>query len=279
MPIILIINGFYRTGTTIVSRILKESNPDIYYFHEPTSSLCVHEIMSHGLGKVHGLHGWAIYDDFHKLPSAYLDLFIRKHQVYDFVLEPFRGVIVLDAIHSFHMKSMVKSCHLHLILDIVINRYGCKAIQIVRDAVETFLDVLPLEVASNELLLAKLVDGKVKCEKYMTMFWILDIYNSVSRRFNKYVDENDCIGKFIVAFMELQNYAVKLCRANPKCMILNFDELVEKPIEVLSRVEGFTGLKVNKQLAKYIDKSKAKKSKAWLRKKFEEKMKELGYLS
>ncbi|VAX24019.1 hypothetical protein MNBD_NITROSPINAE02-2215 [hydrothermal vent metagenome] len=78
MSIKLLINGFFRSGTTIVWKIFRESNPDIISFYEP----CHEEILDRlelfqRKPYIDKLHNISVWDEYFKPPG--LIPLIRRH--------------------------------------------------------------------------------------------------------------------------------------------------------------------------------------------------------
>ncbi len=79
MSIKLLINGFFRSGTTIVWKIFRDSNPDIISFYEP----CHEEILDRlelfrNKPYIDKLHNISVWDEYFKVPGL-IPMIQRSH--------------------------------------------------------------------------------------------------------------------------------------------------------------------------------------------------------
>jgi len=132
--IVGVLNGYYRSGTTIWQRIIKESNPNIIDLHEPTSPVVGIELR-YGYRNI---HGWDIYNGYSKLPRATYFEFLRR---WDEVFTEQKGIMtdwsdvkyLLEPIHECDIPIFIKSNQLHLFLDKIRRYFKCWTVHIVRD--------------------------------------------------------------------------------------------------------------------------------------------------
>ena len=178
MVLKFVINGYYRTGTTIIARILKLSNPELLYFHEPTSSIIINDIQRFR-DQPHGLHGFPIYEDYLKLGEVLRRFFSYIHRPYDFVLQPSECVRILSFFHSLPHNCFVKCNQLHLVLDVVAEAFKVPVIHIIRDPVEVLFDHVYPEYQNDQEILKKIfIERDRNYFKYLG-FWLFDIYRSI----------------------------------------------------------------------------------------------------
>ena len=86
--IVLVINGYYRSGTTFLAKLFVRANPDMVYIHEPCSPIIGDELRKHQVGTPHPLHGWDIYEGYFKLGQDFVRKFIESYRPFSFIREP-----------------------------------------------------------------------------------------------------------------------------------------------------------------------------------------------
>lgn len=132
--IVGVLNGYYRSGTTIWQRIVKESNPDVIDLHEPTGSATGIELRC----GYRNIHGWDFYGGYGRLPEETLREFLNR---WDEVFTDSKGILtswsdakyLLEPFHDCEEKIFIKSNQLHLLLDRVRRHFNCWTVHIVRD--------------------------------------------------------------------------------------------------------------------------------------------------
>ncbi len=61
----LVLNGSFRSGTSMLWKIVKDSNPDMLCFYEPCHPSLSDLICEHPEGHVNDLHGYVLFDEYH----------------------------------------------------------------------------------------------------------------------------------------------------------------------------------------------------------------------
>jgi len=136
MSIKLIVNGFFRSGTTIFWEIINRSNVGVQSFYEPFHPNLEKLIVDSRDGEVNSLHGLNLWDAYCKLNPTVLQSVLS--------LNPNRGkhsfpdddkaiLQYLDLYHSFDFDVVLQPNRLHFKLDLVAETYGSKIIHIVRN--------------------------------------------------------------------------------------------------------------------------------------------------
>ena len=263
--ITLIINGYYRSGTTIIGRLFAESNSDLVYIHEPHSPLVLDELKRYSMHSIHPLHGFPIYSGYYKLTREQLETFKQIYKQHDFINDKDTVIRILDFFNALPRKILIKSNQLHTWLDIVIQRYECKVIHVYRNVADTLYNHVYPEYQSNEEYLKKLFIDKNMNYKFIIGFWIDEMYNSVKKRFNlPKIDERDIVEKFIVMYITLNQYAIEKCLETEKCYVLHFNDFVNRTRDYMYYLRYFTGLYINESLMRLIDKEKVRQAPEWL---------------
>jgi len=135
-----ILNGYFRSGTTIMWYIFKQQHPELVCLYEPLNP-ALPKYVRENIGKIDPLHNLVLFDDYLKLPN--LDEVISKHRGDEFFLVDRFEVVkdYLDAIHR-SVDTMLQPNRMHFIMSDVVKRYKCKAVQLVRHPADVYMDIL-----------------------------------------------------------------------------------------------------------------------------------------
>jgi hypothetical protein len=81
MPVVAIFDGFFRSGTTLVWNILKQSNPECLVFYEPLKPTLFAEIEAYR-ATVHPLHQLRLFDEYHRCGPGFIHQLQNAHKRY-----------------------------------------------------------------------------------------------------------------------------------------------------------------------------------------------------
>ncbi len=146
MAVKLLVNGFFRSGTTIIWKILKKSNPNALVLYEPCHELIVHHLEEYQRKPfVDETHGMDIWEDYTKAPGL-IDKIRQTHPnlgkgrlLPESADDLLRYVTIFDQLDkdivlqtnrwSFHLKEITESS-------------GCKTIQVVRNPIDVYRSIM-----------------------------------------------------------------------------------------------------------------------------------------
>jgi len=273
----LIINGYYRTGTTILARIIKLSNPEIIVLHEPTSVILCHELRKWRRGTPHPLHGFDVYEDYFELGEDFISELCKVWREYSFIREPHMVIKIVDFINNYCLRTgrqtVLKLNQAFLCLSTLAEKFNTIVIHIYRDPAETLYDqVFPEWQNDLHAVEEALLRGN---EKYLHIigFWLDPLYEELSRTVP--VKEVAACGKvyrFLIVYLTLNTIAVKLCEQTDKCVVVRFEDIVDKPHLFKKLIESRTDLKIRDDHLQILKRSKAIKAPDFLRKAVKEAM-------
>ena len=233
MAIIGFLNGYYRTGTTIVWWILQQSNPDIVILYEPHSVGLYNEFrtLNPQPDTVNPLHRLPIYKPYFMVEPEIKEEYhrnVRPKPVY--TKEDFE-----DAVESIEMfdkskkRIVIQSNQLHLILNDIAEYFDCNYIHMVRDPAE----ILYSHAESPSKLKAKIQQILIT---HLTNFMISKWMNhgktgkfeirytmSVARKLG-WINGGDLLEKFVKMYVNY-NYHV-LENLSKRGKIVRFEDLV-----------------------------------------------------
>jgi len=240
-----IINGYYRTGTTIIFWILQQSNPEIPIIYEPNSPSVVQIIKKYkkdSKNKKMVIHEnipifkpYSMLDDgtFNKLCNSINPLPVIVNYE-DFIKS-------VEPLIRYNGNIYIKSNQLLCINDVLI-KLKCNAVHIIRD---------PAEVLYSHLITPYKTIEEVY--KY-NIFFIRDIVNEFYK-IGLVTDKNDLIKAFLDTYINY-NYFIYSNR-DKRLKIYRFEDIVYDTDKYMSKISKHLGIKYNKELSILIDKNKA----------------------
>jgi len=270
--IVGIINGYYRSGTTLMQRLYKLSNLNHIVLCEPTQHEIIDFVMSNGCYKQNVLHGWTIFEDYCKLPREVRHEFIARHfEVFDKdkrqwgIMTDFGAVrYLLQPLHDCDLPIVIKSCQLHLFLDKLIRWLDCWVVHLVRPAPKVIASHFnPIDLygsnKAREILLGN---------KGVVSFYCDAVYENLTYYLK--VDKNKArhnLDKLVFNILTVNRIASGFGLVN----VVNFETFIRDPVKEAK----YLPFKLNSKVFSYIDLSKDVSPPDWLVK---EVLKSVDYL-
>lgn len=277
MPLKAILNGYYRSGTTIMWWILRLSNLDKPVLYELTSPVLLDFLRKWEYGKIDGLHNLPIFDGYFMLPKLCLNSFMANQRGEDVYLSHENAFRTLDPLHNCNREIIIKTCQLHLIINKVANKYGCNYVHLVRHPADVFYSHLGKEYRKDTRLMA-ICQLKVKDEMVDGAFWMKSIYEKASEHLNVKVKDNDYIGKFVVAWIFCNYNALKQVERSKRGLMIDFRRIAVDPHKSFAELADHLGVKMDVRYCMLLDPSKVSHAPFWLRAKMSDKISELGLM-
>jgi hypothetical protein len=257
-----VLNGYFRSGSTRVWKMLKEGTPEAINLYEPLHPKLFNLIHD----KFSGLHGISVWDDYAKVPPRILNQMRLKLKDFTCLfyfedVEPY-----LDAINSIEEKVTLQPNRMYFVLKDVAQKYNCKIVHLVRDPADNFLGFVEMfamygkNVKEDCDYWVDTVCGFVGC--------VEEQYNAITKKFDapkvtKFLD------KFLVVWTYCNYYAVD--QADDNIMVTNFEDLTEE--KGIDRMERFGGIKLKRGL---LDKKRIFLADEEFKKMVDERIRNLG---
>jgi len=144
MPIRWVVNGYYRSGTTILFYVIKKSRPEMLHLYEPLLPILVEAVKGHPVGSVVELHGLeGIFDDYYKIPDLDSLFKLHKGMKFNMPLSIEEVVDYLDKIDSLEYDILIQPNNAHFILGELRELYDCKVVHIVRNPADCWASHFP----------------------------------------------------------------------------------------------------------------------------------------
>jgi len=277
MPIKAILNGYYRSGTTIMWWIMRLSNLDKPVLYEPTSPVLLDFLKKWEFGKVDGLHRLPIFDGYFMMPKPCLDNFMTNQRGADVYLSHENAFKTLNPLHNCNKEIIIKTCQLHLILNKVANKYGCNYVHLVRHPADVFVSHLGKPYRKDSRLMA-IYQLKVNDPKIDGAFWLKSIYEKASERLGVKVRDNDYIGKFVTAWVFCNYEALKQVEKSKRGIMIDFRRITLNPHRFFAEISDHLGVEMNVRYSMLLDPNRVCPAPFWLRDKINDKISELGLM-
>jgi len=232
-----VINGYYRTGTSIVWWILQQSNPDTVILYEP-HSLGVYNGFKRNPNAetINPLHGMPIYKPYFMVSDEVRKTFLetaKPKPVY--TKDDFEDAVkTVEMFNDIDERVIIQSNQLHPILNDFAEYFDCNYIHIVRDPVE----VLYSHAGSPSKLKQKIQEILITlAPNYMISKWMnhgihgkfeLRYMMDVAKKL-KFLDRGgDLLEKFVRMYVNY-NYHVLENLDEKRGAIVKFEDLVKNP--------------------------------------------------
>lgn len=248
MSIVLLANGFFRSGTTLTWQILKKSNNNSKVFFEPLNKNIFIYIQTKRDLPLHGINVWEEYENLHNEIITKLRLL---HPCLDkpFPDNPKLLIDYLNVFNDLEGKIIIKSTRLHFHMDFIINKYKPFIIHIIRNPYYVFKSInerIMIQSVEKYLpLLSNLIKKLLKVNPWRNPFDLKDMAFWIYKRYGKplslggrlYLEYMFFNFKFFDCFVLswiISNYeAIKsLLNYEDKSFILFYDSFIEEPENV-----------------------------------------------
>ena len=230
--IVGIINGYYRSGTTIFQRFVELCDPDAIVLCEPTQHEVVFHVMKYGCDNVHPLHGFKVFDGYLRLPKKTLRDFFERwlYFVHDepnnhgIFTDPDDAIALLEPLHECPRRIVVKSTQLSLVLREVVEEFDCWCVHLTRPIENTVYDHFP--DLQSFLTFSRSYDATIP-------FYGDLVYARIVGKFGVKHDLRKPIERLVFNVYFVNNYVNKIARSVDDITVLDFEKFVANPDETI----------------------------------------------
>jgi len=254
-----VINGYYRTGTSVVWWILQQSNPETIILYEP-HSVGLHNDFKHlkpTAYTVNPLHGMPIYKPYFMVSGEVRKTFLetaRPKPVY--TKDDFEDAVkTVEMFHGINKRVVVQSNQLHPILREFAEHFDCNYVHLVRDPAE----VLYSHTGSPSKFKRKLQRFLLThAPNYMIRKWMnvatygkfeLKYMLETAKKLGFVNSSGDLLEKFVRMYVNY-NYHVLENLDRKRGLIIRFEDLVKLPELHMKLFERHLKLKVDMKFVK-----------------------------
>jgi hypothetical protein len=134
VPLRFVVNGYFRSGTTVVWDIIRRCNPDLVCLYEPChENLGVH--LDHDRGVADPLHGADLWADYRRLTDAHIVgnlVAQRRDLVPRYPLDAGDVSEYVSMLHAEPRQMMAKVNRWHFVLGELQSRFGYQTVHVIR---------------------------------------------------------------------------------------------------------------------------------------------------
>jgi len=209
LMITIVLNSFFRSGSTIMMKVMELSNPDAIVLCEP-----FHEGVYSTLEQVtprtpDALHGYPIWGGYFKIPKEILEKLARAHRKFrdelPLITNFTKVTDYLDILHSIKKEVMFKTTRSHFILSQMKRRYGCRILHLIRNPANTWMDFLHASIKYNDSLFWRVTTSNRLWNQIKGSFYLGGMYEKVRKMYDL-PKARDNLSRFIMTWI-MCNYA------------------------------------------------------------------------
>ena len=144
MAIEVVVNGFYRSGTTMIWNLLKRSNPEKNIFYEPLNPYLSYYIRSEAYYDVpNPLHNMYLFQEYSQIGNGFIDQIVDKHPALNHPL-PNNKKELYEYLQLFHVldNSILQVNRLHFHLNDIHKKYNAKIIHVIRNPFDVYHSIV-----------------------------------------------------------------------------------------------------------------------------------------
>src|SRR3989338_6694756 len=286
MGIKIIVNGYFRSGTTLTWKSIKTLLPNYYCFYEPLHPKIAALIKMAGKERSKDLlHGEFLWEDYLQLSEGELDKILNNHPNLssEGITNEASLLCYLDQYDQLNKSVLLQPNRMHFFLTTASKKYDAKIIHVIRHPLDV-LESMKTTYLKDSSIIFRLIKrlGFIWGFQKMNSFeldknykWILKHkgYPSQESFFFHFFRELDYFGKFVEVWTISNYYAMRSLEQN-KGLLLIYERLTENPDKELKEVCKYLDIE-------YKNKNNVKKNNSFKFKKkntsrFLEKVKEYG---
>lgn len=272
MAIELVINGYFRSGSTMMWDLVKKSNPEMLCMYEPCHPELFRKIITEDPNKCFELHKMAVWADYHKLERSQIEKLRKLHHMETIVLEFEKWQSYFDYIGSLSKHVFLQPNRAHFILEDMYRRYSCPIVHLVRNPLDTLVSFGLVDKLGNPVpdipsmksgfaKKAKLVMSELSKSKTVSdAAYLLNFYMSARSKGHSVSNysykenytallgkgivkkpdyEPDNLDIFLLVWASVNLHAKKQTeRIGKKGACMNYEDIISKPKETLGWFEG-----------------------------------------
>jgi len=289
MPLVFLLNGYFRSGTTLLYKIIKQSNPEKLIFYEPFHNDLFLYLSNHKIGQIDKVHNIPLWDEYLLQGKEFIDKLREKHPCINepFPIDASKVISYLDIFHNLQAQVVLQPNRMHFVLGKIAQYYNVPCAHIIRDPLDTYLDIINTyrQKRNREVVFIADILRKFNLLPLRKAFAMDKGLEFIFRYFGKPAKwkdiafkirhYNDNLGIFVVNWV-ISNYQAINDLEKYNGLLIRYEKLVECPFEVFGELSEFSGIRFNERSSKIILKGFIRRYNYKLVKKFERKITEYG---
>ena len=255
MAITFVLNGYFRSGTTMLWRVMQLSNTNKYVFCEPLHNELFRMVHNEQYGNIYG-HNMSTTTEYTELSYDVLKKLKELHpnlgeSVFTYNI---RGVVeYLKIFESLERDVILQPNRMHFMLSDIHNYFGCKVAHIIRHPLDVFRSVMfsspilknlskAIGVCPYFLRALKKEDPYYLISAYKFMWQYFGNESETSGLWHRLTKPRDYfMSRFILAWTLANWHAVKEIE-RVDGLVVTYEDIVTRP-ETLDLMERYSGTK------------------------------------
>jgi hypothetical protein len=256
MAIKILINGYYRSGTTMLFHQVNESLPEnIIGFYEPCYPLLGLVVRNEDSSNVSNIHGSTLWKSYQNLPEDLFEELLRNHPNPDKKgIQNDRALMdYLKIYHEMSKDTFLQTNRYHLYLSMINNEYKPAVIHIIRNPISVFESIKKAYTGNAKGLKGWIKNVRVRLgpgdffgnkSEFNFLLQRTGKPTSLYQNWNlKYFFKPTFFERIIVNWT-ISNYAaLKAIEKNGNKLVV-YEELVSRPQEVFAEISTTIGIDV-----------------------------------
>jgi len=260
----LILNGYYRAGTTLLYRIIRDSNPDMLHLYEPLTPDIKDKIFWTGDLSLHGFNAYRCYLDERIDLEKFLKIHSKLKNSGDVIPVSLGEVKPLfDFFNDIQGDVTLQPNRCHLILKELSEEYECPVIHIIRNPVDTWISQVYTPLIKEMKATRYKLAGKVKPlyrfiltryipnRKWCNGFYIKEDYEILNRHF-RVPEAKSPLDKMIVAWTFFNYQAAKQADSSDRILVIYYEKFANDPEKWMKKMDEFSGVKFDLNHSKTV---------------------------
>lgn len=270
----LVFNGYYRSGTTMMFRIMQRSNPDKKVFWEPLQQGVYYNLLKFDKGLKTGNKEYREFMyPYSELTDKKKTVLSKKHSfLVNRYFEDKNGVMdYLKEFDELASENILQTNRAHFFLDEIAQRFNCKYVHIIRNPLDEWISFTKkdeskdLKQSSKKGLndFKKLLTGKNKFVTFHTLKTFLQFYLSkplsrgpfnlnrefgqIKKKLGLKVSVEDDFDKFILNWYYINKNALEQAKGSAKGKVVWYENILQNPQKELDKLSKFSDVKFSRK--------------------------------
>ena len=226
MVLQVVLNGYFRSGTTILWHLLRLSQPDKLHLHEPFHPKLLWHL-NNDIGKDDPMHMIPLWDDYVKLDGHTLKTIIEVAQTLDgSPVTWLEAKPVVEALDRDSHDIYIKCVRAHAILPFLANHYDVQIYHIIRCPACTWIDHFDaMDLRDVDTLL-----GINPTYNYADRFYLLNTYKKLKQMFDVPFKANNYLDMFVYNWVVSNYLAVTKTAEFDNFEVILYEECVDNDV-------------------------------------------------
>jgi len=204
MTIELILNSYYRSGSTVLFKMLELSNPDKVVLCEPLHPDLFTLLDKYGPYREDPLHQMKLWTGYFKLPRSVLIELRERHMNFTACFDAEPVLRYLDPLHKCEKCVLLKTTRMHFVLGEVKKKLGCKVIHVVRSPALVWMDHLHISIVNDEEAFWRVTLTRHLYNHVSASFYLGPMFKALQERFTL-PEPRDNFDRFVACWI-ISNY-------------------------------------------------------------------------